>query len=182
MNKNKLRNKYVYIDIDGTLAEYRFNNHLSAKDGTGNGQSMSEIENHVFLNSRPLKTMNKLLAKSKSKGIWICGAIVSPIELEDKIKWLNKYYSNIDLSGYFWFVTDEYWGSFLEYFNCTGDYDIVTKRGIIIKGTKNIMWNWIVKHNMCKLEDTIFIDDVLQYLRFAEEKGVSAYHISSFMK
>jgi len=27
-----LRNKYVYVDIDGTLAEYRFNNHVSAKE------------------------------------------------------------------------------------------------------------------------------------------------------
>ena len=34
-----LRNKYVYVDIDGTLAEYRFNNHVSAKDGTTNGQT-----------------------------------------------------------------------------------------------------------------------------------------------
>lgn len=37
-----LKNKYVYVDIDGTLAEYRFNNHVSAKDRTTNGQTMEE--------------------------------------------------------------------------------------------------------------------------------------------
>lgn len=40
MNKgiiSNCKNKYIYTDIDGTLAEYRFNNHLSAKDGTANG-------------------------------------------------------------------------------------------------------------------------------------------------
>ena len=33
-----LKNKYIYVDIDGTIAEYRFNNHVNAKDGTTNGK------------------------------------------------------------------------------------------------------------------------------------------------
>ena len=77
-----LKNKYVYVDIDGTLAEYRFNNHVSAKDGTANGQTIEEVENHIFLHSRPLKPIIKTLKKAKKNGIWICGAIISPIELE----------------------------------------------------------------------------------------------------
>ena len=72
-----LRNKYVYVDIDGTLAEYRFNNHVSAKDGTTNGQTREEIENHIFLHSRPLKSIIKTLKRAKHDGIWICGAIIS---------------------------------------------------------------------------------------------------------
>lgn len=55
MNKRMikaLKDKCIYVDIDGTLVEYRFNNHVSAKDGTTNGQTMEEIENHVFLHSR----------------------------------------------------------------------------------------------------------------------------------
>lgn len=68
MNKRMiktLKNKYIYVDIDGTLAEYRFNNHVSAKDGTANGQTMEEIGNHVFLHSRPLKTVIKTLKRAK---------------------------------------------------------------------------------------------------------------------
>lgn len=102
--KKALKNKYVYIDIDGTLAEYRFNNHVSAKDGTSNGQTMKEIEKHIFLESRPLKSVIKTLKKSKYKGIWICGAVISPIELVDKIEWLTKNCKNIDFKGLFWFV------------------------------------------------------------------------------
>lgn len=68
MNKRMvkaLKDKYIYVDIDGTLAEYRFNNHVSAKDGTTNGMSMEEIENHVFLHSRPLKTVIQTLKRVK---------------------------------------------------------------------------------------------------------------------
>ena len=186
MNKRMiktLKNKYIYVDIDGTLAEYRFNNHVSARDGTANGQTMEEIGNHVFLHSRPLKTVIKTLKRAKKRGIWICGAIISPIELEDKAVWLNRDCSDIEFNGYFWFVPEEYWDTFLNYFNCgKNDYDIVTQYGIILKGSKNYMWDWIVSHNFHKLEETVFIDDVLPYLKQAEEKGVIAYHISSFIE
>lgn len=50
-----LKNKYIYVGIDGTLAEYRFNDHVSTKDGTTDEQTIKEIEKHVFLHSRPLK-------------------------------------------------------------------------------------------------------------------------------
>lgn len=80
-------------------------------------------------------------------------------------------------------MQEEYWGTFLEYFNCgKNDYDIVTQYGVIIKGSKTQMWSWIVNHNFHSLEDTVFIDDVLPYLKYAEENGVTAYHISSFIK
>lgn len=96
-----LRNKYVFVDIDGTLSEYRFNNHVSAKDGTTNGMTMSEIENHVFLHGRPLKTVIKTLKRAKTDGIWICGAIISPAELLDKIVWLEENCKGIKFSGSF---------------------------------------------------------------------------------
>lgn len=44
------------------------------------------------------------------------------------------------------------------------------------------IWDWIISHNFHKLEETVFIDDVLSYLKQAEEKGVTAYHISSFIE
>lgn len=178
-----LKNKYVYVDIDGTLAEYRFNNHVSAKDGTANGQTIEEVENHIFLHSRPLKPIIKTLKKAKKNGIWICGAIISPIELEDKVVWLDNNCKGIQFNGCFWFVPEEYWDTFLHYFNCgKNDCDIVTQYGIILKGSKNRMWDWIVSHNFHKLEETVFIDDVLPYLKHTEEKGVAAYHISSFIE
>lgn len=186
-----LRNKYVYVDIDGTLAEYRFNNHVSAKDGTTNGQTREEIENHIFLHSRPLKSIIKTLKRAKHDGIWICGAIISTVELQDKIVWLKENCKDIEFNGKFWFVPEEYWDSFLNYFDhynsliykvSKDDTCIETEYGAIMKGSKTHIWDWIVSHNFTELEKTVFIDDVLPYLKYAEEKGVTAYHISSFVE
>ena len=79
-----LDDKYVYVDIDGTLAEYRFDDHVNAKDGTTNGQTMEEINNHIFLKSRPLSSVIKTLKRAKFKSLCICGAVISPVEVIDK--------------------------------------------------------------------------------------------------
>ncbi len=180
---NRLKRKYIFVDIDGTLAEYRFNNHVSAKDGSGNGQTMEEIEDHVFLKSRPLKSVIKTLKKAKHDGIWICGALASPIELEDKIVWLKENCKEIEFNGYFWWVPEEYWKDFCEYYNTEEkECYISTMYGQIHRDLKNDTWNWIEEHNMMKLDKIVFIDDRLEYVRYAEEQGVESYHISSFIK
>ena len=51
-----------------------------------------------------------------------------------------------------------------------------------MKGSKTRIWDWIISHNFHKLEETVFIDDVLSYLKQAEEKGVTAYHIARKQK
>lgn len=185
MNSKMVRamdDKYVYIDIDGTLAEYRFDDHLSAKDGTDNGMTMQEIEDHIFLRSRPLKLVQNTIKRANIRGIWVCGDIISPIELEDKFVWLNKNCPGINFNGFFWFADDKYWSSFLSCFDFSdNDYDIVTPYGIIIKGNKKRMWDWIVKHNFHNLKDTVFVDDKLPYLKYAEEIGIASYHMSSFI-
>lgn len=60
MNENAqikdLENKYVFWDIDGTLAPYRFNNHVADPNGTNNGMSLKEIEDGVFLTRKTIKT------------------------------------------------------------------------------------------------------------------------------
>lgn len=38
----KLKGKYVFFDLDGTLSEYRFNNHVSGKNDWG-GQTWEEL-------------------------------------------------------------------------------------------------------------------------------------------
>lgn len=35
--KEDLKNKYIFWDIDGTLAEYRFNGHVGDPEGINNG-------------------------------------------------------------------------------------------------------------------------------------------------
>ena len=192
MNKKMikaLKNKYIYVDIDGTLAEYRFNNHVSAKDGTANGQTMKEIENHIFLHSRPLKAVIKTLKKARTKNKFICGAIISPIEVMDKFEWLKTYCSGINFKDYYWFVPDEYWNSFSIFFmeeagvsNPLEENVVWTKYGYFFKGSKTCIWGWVSVNSHHCIEDAVFIDDVLSYLKYAEECGVTAYHISSFIE
>lgn len=184
-----LKNKYIYVDIDGTLAEYRFNNHVSAKGETANGQTMEEIEKHIFLHSRPLKTVIKTLEKAKTKNIFICGAIISPIEIIDKIEWLKIYCSHINFRDYYWFVPDEYWKDFLVFFsekiglsNPSEENVVWSQYGYFFKGSKTRIWGWISVNSHHCLSDAVFIDDVLSYLKYAEEHGVTAYHISSFIE
>lgn len=49
IRKSDLEGKYVFWDIDGTLAPYRFNDHVSDPDGTNNGMSLKEISEHTKL-------------------------------------------------------------------------------------------------------------------------------------
>ena len=187
--KKVLKKKYVYIDIDGTLSEYRFNNHVSAKDGSTNGMTMEEIENHIFLHSRPLKSVIKKLRKARTKGNFICGAAIAPIEVMDKVEWLKKNCSEINFKEYYWFIPDEYWDNFSVFFkeetnveNPLEETELYTKYGYFLKGTKTQIWDWVTNNKRYGIENTVFIDDVLPYLRYAEKKGVQAYHISSFIK
>lgn len=53
IRKSDLEGKYVFGDIDGTLAPYRFNDHVSDPDGTNNGMSLKEISEHIFLTRKP---------------------------------------------------------------------------------------------------------------------------------
>lgn len=46
--QDELKNKYIFWDIDGTLAAYRFNGHVSDPEGTDNGMSLKEIEDGFF--------------------------------------------------------------------------------------------------------------------------------------
>lgn len=53
VRKSDLENKYVFWDIDGTLASYRFNDHVLDPEGTNNGMSLKEISEHIFLTRKP---------------------------------------------------------------------------------------------------------------------------------
>lgn len=64
-----LENKYVFWDIDGTLAPYRFNNHVADPNGTNNGMSLKEIEDGVFLARKPSKHMQNVLGTCNAKRI-----------------------------------------------------------------------------------------------------------------
>lgn len=192
-----LNGKYVFTDIDGTLMEYRFNGRVGAKRpkepaDRGFGQTSEEIEQHVFVKNRPLKSIIRILEKANVMLIFTINDITSITELLDKSKWLEQNCSTIRFQDHIWFILPEYWSIFKKYFKdnktktrCAMSRDqtaIATDYGILMCGTKNRLYDFITQIIRRKPEDCVMIDDVFVYLRNAESKGMTAYHISSFIK
>lgn len=153
---NKLKNKYVFFDVDGTLAEYRFNNMIySSKRPELGGQTLEELLfSDIFRKSRPLKNMQKLIGNLDTNKIFILGTIVTNKEAEQKYIWLAENYPNIKRENIF-FISST-----------------MLKPEVIIE---------YCKHYNIDLKEACFVDDRLDVLRKAEELGITSYHPSSFV-
>mgnify|MGYP002515899530 CR=1 FL=1 len=147
-----LKNKYVFWDIDGTLAPYRFNDHVGDPDGTNNGMSLKEIEEGVFLTRKPSKHMQNVLNTCKAKKHIVMGHCQVKKEMEDKQPWLDKYYPMIKEKLLV--------------------YEDISKAETILQYCRD---------NEIDLSEVVYVDDVIPFLREAERKGIRSYHISSFL-
>ena len=147
-----LRNKYVFWDIDGTLAPYRFNGHVADPDGTNNGMSLKEIEEGVFLLRAPSQHMQKVVTTCLAKQHIVMGHCQVDKEKMQKEIWLNTH------------------------------YPMITERLLVYEDNSkaNTILNYCKEHNI-DLKDVVFVDDVIPFLREAERKGIKSYHISSFL-
>lgn len=134
------------------MAAYRFNGHVSDPEGTDNGMSLKEIEEGVFLNRKPSLIMQKVLNTCRSKCNIIMGHYQNQKEVKDKHIWLDKYYPMIKERI---LVPEEFSKA-----DCIIDYCT----------NKNI-----------DLKDVVYVDDVINFLREAERRGIKSWHISSFL-
>jgi hypothetical protein len=151
ISKKETSGKYIFWDIDGTLAPYRFNGHVADPNGTKNGMSDEEIEEGIFLKRKPSKHMQKVVNECKAKENIIMGHCHLQKEIDDKNIWLDKYYPNIKER----LLT----------------FDNIPKYKSII--------NYCNENNIL-LKDIIFVDDVLEYLKEAEKNQIESWHVSSF--
>lgn len=152
ISRKYIDDKYVFWDIDGTLAPYRFNGHVGDLNSTNNGQSLKEIENGIFFSRKPSKFMQSVLNSCNTRKHIVMGHCLNQKEIDDKHKWLDMYYPCIKERKFI-----------LEH---------ESKADAIIK---------YCSENDIDLADVVFVDDVISFLREAERKGISAWHISSFM-
>ena len=150
--KINLRNKYIFWDIDGTLAAYRFNGHVSDPEGTDNGMSLKEIEDGVFLKRKPSCHMQMVLSTCGAKQNIVMGHCQVQKEMDDKQLWLDKYYPSI------------------------------TERLLVSedKSKADTILQYCKDHDI-SLQDVVFVDDTIPFLREAERKGIKSFHISSFL-
>ena len=151
----KLKDKYVFFDVDGTLSEYRYNDRLYGGGCSELGcQSLEDLLfNDLYYKARPLRTMQNIIKNIDSNKIFILGAITTNTEIEQKYKWLKEYYPNIKRENMF--------------FICS----TMLKPEVIIE---------YCKHYNLDIEDVAFVDDRIDVLRKAEEMGITAYHPRSF--
>lgn len=151
----KLKDKYVFFDVDGTLSEYRYNDRLYAGGCSELGcQSLEDLLfNNLFYTARPLKTMQRVIEKLDSNKIFVLGAITTNTEIDQKYKWLSEHYPNIKRENVF--------------FICS----TLLKPEVIIE---------CCKHYNIDIKQVAFVDDRIDVLRKAEEMGITAYHPSSF--
>lgn len=152
---DKLKDKYCFFDLDGTLSEYRYNNHVSGRTGIG-GQTFEELFfGDVFVSNRPLKTMVELIQKLQSDKVYVLGAITTNHEIHEKYEWLEK------------------------------NYPFIKKENVIFVASSSLKLIAIKEYQKrlnIKDEDIVFIDDKHVTIREVEEAGYTAYHITSFMR
>lgn len=146
------KNKYIFWDIDGTLAPYRFNDHVGDPDGTENGMSIDEINEHVFMYRDPSRHMQRVLKECMAKENIVMRHCQIRQELEDKQVWLDRHYPEI-----------------VERLLV---YESHSKADTILR---------YCEEKGIELKDVLFVDDVIPFLREAERKGIRSYHISSFL-
>lgn len=93
----KLKEKYVFFDVYGTLSEYRFNDKLYSGGCPELGcQSLEDLLfSNLFANARPLKNMQNIISQLNSDKIFVLGTIVTNNEINQKYKWLEENYPNI---------------------------------------------------------------------------------------
>lgn len=153
----KLKGKYVFFDVDGTLAEYRFQDKLYAGGCPELGcQSLNSLLfEDLYLKARPLKTMQNVIQTLNPNQVFILGACTTNHEIEQKYKWLAMHYPTIKREN-------------ILFIHLT-----MLKPEVILE---------YVKHLEISLEEVAFVDDRLDVLRKAEELGITAYHPSSFME
>ena len=153
----KLKDKYVFFDVDGTLSEYRYNDKVY--DGGRPELGCQTLEDLLFSNlfskARPLKTMQKIVSNLDSNKVFVLGTIVTNNEIEQKYTWLKENYPNIKKEN-ICFISST-----------------MLKPEVILEYSKHLNIN---------KEDIVFVDDRLDVLRKAEELGITAYHPSSFME
>ena len=160
MNFSFLKNKYIFVDLDGTLCEYRYYGRVSGKTSDKNspivaGHTLSELLFDTYDAVRPLKTMQNILSQVDPNKLYVLGACITFNEVKSKEVWLKKHYPFIKPENYIF----------------VADLDI-----------KNEVLKLYSKKLGIKYKDMVFIDDKHASIRKAEEDGIPSYHISSFIE
>lgn len=90
----KLKDKYIFFDVDGTLSEYRYKDMLyGGRCSEFDCQSLEDLLfGNLFYTARPLKTMQNIINNLDSDKIFVLGTVTTNNEIEQKYRWLQENY------------------------------------------------------------------------------------------
>lgn len=151
----KLKGKYVFFDIDGTLSEFRYNDKLFSDDQIGCQSLEDLLFGDLFYKARPLKVMQDVISDLYGENVFILGTVFTNNEAQQKYRWLASNFPNIKKENIIFINRAE------------------IKPLVILEYVKHFNWN---------ISDVIFVDDRLDVLREAEVLGIKSYHPSSFVE
>ncbi len=151
----KMQGKKIFMDFDGTLCEYRYNDHVGGDEDLWEitGQTREELLfGDAYFKSRPLQTVKNFLSNFKGDDIYILGWVLTNNEIDQKMEWLKINYPQIKKKNVF-FVA----------------YPLM----------KHEVMDVFCKKNNISHSDVVLIDDSLKNIRAAEKEGFAAYHVTS---
>ncbi len=158
--KKALKHKSIFIDIEGSLTR------------------------HTLQEDLPCKPIIKAILKGDN--IYIAETTYSPLDMLNKIRWLNES-CPINFDGMFWFVPEDSWDMFSTEFyqvpylvSHTTDNSIDTRYGLIIKGSNPSDIISYIMHNN-ELDKIAFIHSVNCFVDYAKSQGVTAYNTNDFL-
>lgn len=83
-------NKYILLDMDGTIASYTSNIRYDMNDNA------DFVNGEAFLHLRPVKHIIDFVKEHYDmKNVYICSAVANNIVWDEKNKWLDKYFPEI---------------------------------------------------------------------------------------
>lgn len=143
---NWFTNKYVYLDIDGTLCMYV----KPQRDFEGD---VDFVNSDIFVDPKPIKKtfewIEDWLKKNPIENLYILGACPNSIALERKKAWIKRYFPDFRIENFCWVGNKDY---------------------------KHVFLRQTIKKNKWNSRDVTMIDDYGPVLDSMEKIGVNFIH------
>lgn len=153
MTVKDLAGKYVFWDVDGVLAEFRFCGKFHPNLEGAGALTQKMVDEGVFESRAPIKSFQRLMKVCDTKGHYVLGGYRYEGEREHKQPWIKEHYPE---------VKECIWVSGHNY-------------------KVDVLVPYLMEHNICEM-DAVFIDDTYEELyRMERSTRVTCYHVSSLL-
>ena len=151
INIDWFTNKYLFLDLDGTICEYV----KPIRDYEGD---VDFVNSDIFIDPKPIentiKWLNDWLQKNPSENLYILGACPNSISFERKKEWIKKNLVNFKLENFYWVGNKDY---------------------------KHVFLRQFIQKNNLHPREVMIVDDSRETLESMEKIGVNPIHPTSLV-